>query len=139
MKDIPEKQRPRVFYEAMTDNSGIWTTGDNTFQNDLILWAGGVNIAANRGTGWFALNNEDIIVLNPEIYVAAEAPWEDLTVDKIKKRIGFNVVDAAKEDRVYLIDPDIVSQPAPAIIEGIETLARFLYPQIFIEETQVEL
>ncbi len=139
VKDIPEDQRPRVFYEAMTDNSGIWTTGNSTFQNDLILWAGGTNIAANKGTGWFALNTEDIIVLNPQVYVAGEASWEDLTVDKIKKRVGFNVVDAVKKDRVYLINPDIVSQPAPAIIEGIETLARFFYPQIFIEETQVEL
>lgn len=123
--------RPFIFYEAMSDNSGIWTTGSNTFQDDIIRLAGGRNVASNLGDGWFALDTEKIISLDPQVYVAGEAPWDNLTVEKIRNRTGFSVLSAVKEDRVYLIEPDILSQPGPRVVEGIERLASLLYPHLF--------
>jgi iron complex transport system substrate-binding protein len=125
------EERPFIFYEAMSDNSGIWTTGSNTFQDDIIRLAGGRNAAFNLGEGWFALDTEKIISLDPQVYVAGEAPWDNLTVEKIRNRTGFSVLSAVKEDRVYLIEPDILSQPGPRVVEGIERLASLLYPHLF--------
>ena len=38
---------------------------------------------------------------------------------------------AVKNGQVFDVDNDTVTRPGPRLIEGVETLAKFIYPEIF--------
>ncbi|MDR1301911.1 MAG: ABC transporter substrate-binding protein [Treponema sp.] len=52
--------------------------------------------------------------------------WEDML-----KRPGFSAIKAIRENRVLFIDEKIISSPTFRYVEGVNALARFLYPDIF--------
>ncbi|MGC8992227.1 MAG: ABC transporter substrate-binding protein, partial [Thermoplasmata archaeon] len=56
------KNRSTVFYLGWYNP--IWTAGENTFINDMIISAGGINIAS-FGVGYFIINPENIVNANP--------------------------------------------------------------------------
>jgi iron complex transport system substrate-binding protein len=49
----------------------------------------------------------------------------------IKQEPGFNVIKAVAADRIYLVDEKIVSRPTMRLLEGIYTIGRYLYPDVF--------
>lgn len=54
-----------------------------------------------------------------------------VSVDSVKARPGWDVIDAVKNNRIYGVDPDIISRPGPRIVEALEELARDIYPSRF--------
>jgi iron complex transport system substrate-binding protein len=54
-----------------------------------------------------------------------------VTVDSVKARPGWDAIAAVQNDRVYPIDPDIISRPGPRIVDALEELAHILYPERF--------
>ena len=53
------------------------------------------------------------------------------TIDSIRERPGYGDINAVKNDRIYLLDPDIVSRPGPRIIDALELIARSIHPELF--------
>ncbi|MCH7836293.1 MAG: hypothetical protein IH864_05435, partial [Chloroflexi bacterium] len=49
----------------------------------------------------------------------------------VRARPGWGSVSAVQNDRIHIIDPDIVSRPGPRLVEALRTLAAFLYPERF--------
>ncbi|MFQ6043825.1 MAG: ABC transporter substrate-binding protein, partial [Candidatus Poribacteria bacterium] len=62
VKSIPMEKRLKVFYAL--DHAELWTTGKNTFVNDLIVRAGGINIAG-ESNGWFKYSLESLVLKKP--------------------------------------------------------------------------
>ncbi|TET30747.1 cobalamin-binding protein [Candidatus Aerophobetes bacterium] len=132
IKDLPESQRPRVFYEV--EYEPLMTAGPGTFIHHLIHLAGGVNIASDAVTKYPVYNLEILIERNPEVIIISL--WHGsiaVSVEGVKSRERWQIIDAVKNNRVYAINADIISRPGPRIVDALEEIARFIYPALFKE------
>lgn len=118
---------PRVYLEFFP----FWTFGPGSFGNDLILLAGGRNIAGNTTTAFPQLSNEFIIVANPEVIVYTVGPYTQTTKQDIASRAGWDQIIAVKTDKIFTIDDNEVSRPGPRIVDALEDLARIVHPELF--------
>lgn len=124
---VKEEEKPRVWLEVSSD---LYTPGNNTFLNELITKAGGKNIARNLD-GWGQFNSEQVIAQNPQVILVTYGYYDKNAVKNIKTRPGWQNLDAVKNNRVIELDNDIISRPGPRIIDGLELIAKALYPDIF--------
>jgi len=118
--------RPSVFIEL--DPTQYYTAGPGSFLDTLIGFAGGRNIAdAVTREAYPALSSETIIAQDPAVIVLLDAPYA--SPQGVAKRPGWSDIAAVAHGRVEAnIDPSLLSQPAPAVVQGVEELARDLHP-----------
>ncbi len=128
------EQRPRVFHELdATDPSKPYTVGPGNFVHDLIVLAGGDNVFADAPTPFPQVGFEEVLVRDPEVIILADAPF-GTTVDAVKARIGWDVIEAVANDRMLAVSQELsdqISRPGPRIAKGLEAFARFLHPELF--------
>lgn len=125
-------ERPTVFYEvdASYDEDKPWTTGGDTFQNDLIRLAGGRNIATAR-SGWYQASIEEILDTDPDIIILEDYQW-GVTAESVAARSNWATLTAVVEGKVYPITtPNITSRQGPRIIDGLEVIAEIIHPELF--------
>ena len=114
--EIEEEQRPRVFYNI----GNFFTAGDDTFINAIIEAAGGTNIAADK-SGYFIMNHEVLIDKNPQVIICDSGMGSISTAyEEIMRDERLGIVDAVKNNRVYVIDGDIMSRPGPRVVDAVE-------------------
>lgn len=126
---LSEEEQKSVFVEVGVDP--IYTTGSNTFIHEMLETINALNVAEDQ-EGWVAMNEEAIIERNPDVIITTVGFIEN-HVDEIKNRPGWQDITAVKEDQVYLVNEDLVSRSGPRVIEGVEELAKAIYPEIFTE------
>lgn len=126
------EQRPRVFY--ITWHDPLWTLGSDTLTGELMALAGGVNLFADAH-GDFQTDLEAVLARNPQVILAStghgaagDSPYSWALSEP--KLAG---TDARREGRVYEVDANVMTRPGPRIAEGVETLARLIHPEIFME------
>ncbi|HHV65522.1 MAG TPA: ABC transporter substrate-binding protein [Peptococcaceae bacterium] len=124
---IEEHNKPRVWLEASAD---LYTAGKNTFMNELITKAGGINITSDL-EGWGRYKSEDIIAKNPQVILVTYGQFVENVRQEIKNRPGWQEIDAVKNDRIIELDYDLVMKPGPRIINGLELIAKSLFPEKF--------
>lgn len=141
--------RVRVYWEIFPD---YWTLGGNTFQNSIVVYAGGENVFGNTTLSWFVASPESVISLNPSVillsynYGMFGGP-QDLIM-MVASRPGWGNITAVREGRIYVLGgvvEDVVSRPGPRLGLAVEVLARILYPgaynitqvPIFVDESVV--
>jgi len=114
----------------------IWTTGNNTFMNDIIRLAEGYNIFVDA-KGWITVSPETILARDPDVIIVG-ATMMGLKPEDVKEKImsipGLRDVKAVREDRVYILygqAENIFERPGPRVVEAIELLAKILYPEMF--------
>jgi iron complex transport system substrate-binding protein len=120
-------QGPRVFHELTTD---LWTVGPGSFVHDLYRLLKAENIGEATGLPATQMSAEAIIEADPEVIILADAEFGD-SPETVAARPGWSNIAAVRNGRIYAVDPDIISQPGPRLVEGLETLARLLYPERF--------
>lgn len=120
--------RPRVFIQL--GYSPLYTAGKNTFVDDLITLAGGLNIAGNEKIRYPVYSMEALLKREPEVVFSVLMGSEvDIKTDSFWKR--WSTLPAVRDGRIYYVDPDIVNRPSPRIAEGLEFMARKLHPEAF--------
>jgi len=123
--DAPEA--PTVFHEIDTK---YFSAGSGTFIGDLYGMLGADNIADATGEAYPQMSAEAIIQADPDVIVLADEDAGE-SPETVKARPGWGSVSAVKNDRIYVIDPDIISRPGPRLVEALRTLAGYLYPGLF--------
>lgn len=130
--DKVKGQEPvKVFYEIWSDP--LMGAGKGSFMDELITLSGGKNIADDADGAYPKYDLEQLIERNPEVYLAAKG-MEDMTVESMKIRPGYDAITAVKNHRVYLFEDneaDIVSRAGTRIIEALELVAKAIYPEVF--------
>lgn len=106
-----------------------FTTGKNTFQQEILNAAGVENIFADQ-EGWIQVSEEEVIKRNPAI-IATTVNYVEDPVGDIKGRAGWDQLDAVKSDQIFELDPDVTSRPGPRIGEAVELVAKMAYPDLF--------
>jgi iron complex transport system substrate-binding protein len=120
------EQKPRVFY--MTWHDPMWTVGRNTWIDDLITIAGGVNIFSQYFESGAMVEIEWVIFLNPEIIIASE--W---SYDWALNATELASTSASQTGRIYTFDDDLAQRPGPRLVEGLDWFAYLIHPEIFEE------
>jgi iron complex transport system substrate-binding protein len=130
-KDAP---KPRVYVEYYFSSSGFGSYGATSFVNDLISMAGGVNLFAGFGVQYVTTSAEVIIVANPEVIVISKGVMSGLagiTPESIKARPGWNATSAVLNDRIRIVNEELITIGGPRIIDGLEQMARAIHPELF--------
>ncbi len=123
-------ERPRVFFEISSD---LFTAGPGSYIDDLIVRAGGANIAADADTAWPQLSAEAVVAADPEVILLVnDVPGA--TADAVAARPGWADVSAVQSGRVVVLDADPVVRPGPRLADGLEAMARAIHPDRFSEQ-----
>ena len=125
-------ERPLVLYELDgTDPNAPWVPGPGTFVDTLLTMAGGNSMSASLDGAWVQVSLETIIEMNPEIILLGDAQWGGVTPEMVAARGGWDALTAVQEGKVYPFDDNLVSRPGPRMVDGLESLAKFLHPDLF--------
>jgi iron complex transport system substrate-binding protein len=115
--------RTRVFVQIGA--KPLFTVIGDTFINDLILCAGGLNIAQDAKTGLYS--REAVLNRNPEVIVISTMGMVGLREKENWKR--YKTIDAVKNNRIYVVDADKLCSPTPlSFVEMLEKLAQIFHP-----------
>ena len=130
---LPEAQRPAVFYILWHDP--LRTVSAEARIHELIVKAGGMNIAQDLEGGYPTMSLEAVIMANPQVIIAGSGhgTGENLPFQFALTEPRLAEVEARRNDRVYEIDADLTSRHAPRIVDGLEKLAEFIHPELFEE------
>jgi iron complex transport system substrate-binding protein len=118
--------KPRVFY--MTWHDPMWTVGRNTWIDDLINIAGGVNIFSENFESGAMVQIEWVVLHNPEIVITSE--W---SYDWALNATELASTSASQTGRIHTFDDDLAQRPGPRLLQGLEWFAYLIHPEIFEE------
>lgn len=123
-KNSARTTHPRVL--VLLDLPGF-TAGKQSFLNDLIRLAGGLNVAGDIKQAYPNLGSESILSADPDIIIVARAARFGSDITRLEP---WRSLRAVKERRV-LRPPsdDILERNGPRIVEGLEWLSRALHPK----------
>ena len=145
VSEIPESDRERVYIEYC-DDYRAFTMGSSG--HEICVAAGGANIAADLpcfsekpiaevDQEWLVEENPDVIVkavrCKPGLCGYGEDDPEAMRQEKerIMSRPGWEGMTAVEDNRVYLIDMDLVGSTANFV--GATYMAKWLYPDQFVD------
>jgi iron complex transport system substrate-binding protein len=122
---------PKVFYEIdATDPSKPWTAGPGTYHDQFIRMAHAENVAANAASMYPQISQEELIVQNPDYILLADSIY-GITPESVAERPGWAEIKAVQEGNLFPFDSDLLDRPGPRLVEGLETLAHILHPEVF--------
>jgi iron complex transport system substrate-binding protein len=124
---LPVGGGPSVYHEL--DNT-LFSVGPGSFVADLYDVLGAANIANETGSEGPQLSNEAIIDADPEVIILADEGFGE-SPESVAARAGWNVISAVETGRIHGVDPDLISRPGPRIVDALDDLAIFLYPEVF--------
>lgn len=122
--------KPKVYIEY-DDYQGLWTYGPGSFGDDLIIQAGGTNIAHNTSSEYPKVASEFVIAENPRIIVYTTGPWSTLSNSTYENRPGWGNISAVANDKIYGMDANLLSRYGPRIVDCLEELAALIHPELF--------
>ena len=82
---------------------------------------------------------EEFVVTDPGVIIANSGAGMggnqyDILYRYVMEEPRFQGLSAVKEERVYLVDSDIIDRGSPRIVEALEVVARDIHPECFPEE-----
>ena len=112
----------KVYYEVW--NAPFMSVGSTSFINDVIANAGGKNIFDDLEDAYPMVSDETIISRAPDVILI---PMNNgISVEDVKTRAGWDSIPAVANDRVYIIDDNVYSRPAPRIADVVLDLSELL-------------
>ena len=121
-----EAPKPKVYIENWHDP--IFTVGPGSIQDEMISRAGGINIFSDLPKGSAQIGAEPVISRNPDIIISFND--QKIGLEVITNRPGWDIINAVKNNRVYLMDPQEGS-PNPRIANSLLKMAELIHPELF--------
>ncbi len=126
LSDIPH--RPSVFLQIGI--TPIVSIGTNTFIHELIVMAGGLNLAQGP-IPYPRFSKEQVIGMDPEVIIITSMARK-VIFDQVKAEWQkWPEMPAAKNDRIHLVDSNVLDRATPRLVDGLELLARLIHPKRF--------
>jgi iron complex transport system substrate-binding protein len=126
LRDI--RSRPRVFLSL--HGAGFWTTGRHSYLHDLIVQAGGINVAGHVEKRWVNYGRERLLEDRPDIFVILVKTARDFgpARDWLAGQAFLQSLPAIREGRISPLDENMTSRYGPRLFDALEELARILHP-----------
>lgn len=113
-------ERPRVFYQIGADP--LITAGSKTFIHELLVTAGGANIAG-KAEGYHKIGLEEILASAPQVILASSRHMPGCQERLRKQWAKWTTIPAVRDGRLYCLEGTTVERPTPRLAEGLELLA----------------
>lgn len=94
----------------------LFTVNNESYINDFIIFAGGINIAEDSSTGIYS--REQVLKLNPDVIIITSMGIEGEKEKEIWK--NFKSIDAVKNNHIYVINEYKLC--SPSVVSFTETL-----------------
>jgi len=129
LRYVTDKVRNAEPVRVYLEFSPGWTVGSETFLDELVRLAGGVNISEDRA-GWFEVDPEAVIARNPEVIIHPEIEGVDF-LGGMLSRPGWDQIDAVKNNRVIAVANEPLVRVGPRLTDGLKEIAAALHPELF--------
>lgn len=110
-------------HKALQDIGGFWTPGSDTLMGEVFTLLKLRNVAHDI-SGYSQISPEVIVQRDPEIIMTVNT---QLYLDNP----AFRDLFAVKNERVIEFDPTLLSVAGPRFVDGLENLAKLIYPELF--------
>jgi iron complex transport system substrate-binding protein len=119
VKGLP---RPRVFIQI--GEKPLVAAGGDSFIDDIVAFAGGVNIAHEVKTSVYS--REEVVKRNPDIILIAKM---GIAGEREKAQWAtYTTIRAVQTDRIYTVDPYRFCSPTPlSFVESVRELVRLFH------------
>lgn len=109
----------RVFMEVWNDPT--MTAGPGSFMHELIVMAGGKNIADDAPTPWPIFSEELVIERDPEVLILT-----NFNLEEVLGRLAWRGITAVQNGDVYEVNPDLYSRSTPRLLDALTELIGIL-------------
>ena len=123
-KQIPADKQANVWIEVSPPPQ-IYTAGKGTFMDEMLQVISAKNVAGSL-EGWPMVTEEKAMAYKPDVIITTYGGAK-----QVLARAAWKDVPAVKNKRVYDVNTDLVSRPSPRLVEGVEELAKAIYPDVF--------
>lgn len=124
------KDRPGVFFQIGV--SPIVSVGSHTFIHELIIQAGGRNLAEGR-IPYPRYSREQVLGLSPDIIIITSMA-RAAVFQKVKGEWNrWSDLPAVKNQRIFVQDSNLFDRPTPRLVDALELLVRLIHPELFEE------
>lgn len=114
---------PHVFFVLWPDP--VFTAGKDAFITELIEIAGGKSVTDDISQTWPQISLEAVLARKPDFLIMVRG--SEVTIDDLKKKAGWNSLEAVKVNRVFYTD-DRIMHPSPVAFDALEELANQFHP-----------
>lgn len=111
--------------------SPIVSVGEKTFLHELIELAGGKNLSAGT-TPYPRFSKEQVLVMNPDVIIITSMARAEIFENVKKEWDSWPGMSAVKNNRVYIVNSDILDRPTPRMVAGLEMLTKVIHPEFVI-------
>lgn len=125
-KAVSGESKPKVYFALSFGEYGDWSAGSGTFIDDMITLAGGVNVAASSTEAWPMYSIEQLVADDPDVILVSDFMGDGSLIEALKNTDGYKDLRCVKEGRVYAVDANTSSRPAPRINEALEQIVAAL-------------
>lgn len=116
--------RPKVFIQVGA--KPLVTVTADSFINDLIEYAGGVNIAERASSGLYS--REEVVRDNPDVIIIVTMGIAGEEEKGVWEK--YKTLNAVKDKRIYVIDSYKLCSPTPvSFADALEEIVCFLHPE----------
>jgi iron complex transport system substrate-binding protein len=120
--------RPRVFLQIGV--SPIVSVGTNTFSHELIVLAGGKNLAEGPIV-YPRYSIEQVLALSPEVIIITSMA-RAAVFKKVKAEWDrWPNMPAVRNHHVFIEDSNLFDRPTPRLVDGLELMVRLIHPELF--------
>ncbi|MCP3762214.1 ABC transporter substrate-binding protein [Domibacillus sp. A3M-37] len=126
---IKDEDVKSVFFEV---DPTLYTAGNGTFLNEIFDLVNVENTMADQ-EGWPQVTEEAVIEKNPDVILLNYGSYVENAVDGVLTREGWENVNAVKNKEVVEVNADITSRTGPRLVEGAESIAEAVYPDVFAQ------
>lgn len=131
---LTQSQKVKVYLELDYSTPGKpFVFGQSSFGDELVTDSGGINIFGSNSEngGYPQVDDEAVIGANPDVIILTEDPLNGGDPSQVAQRPNWSSINAVKNNRVYNINADLMQRPGPRITQGLQQLAKDIYPNIF--------
>ena len=121
-------EQKTIYFEVSPLEFGLWTTGQNTFMNEVAELLGIRNIFDDV-EGWAEISEEQVLERNPDYILTVGMYFGDgpTPVESILMRPGWESITAIKNEAILNLTEDELSRPGPRLALGAQMLYEFVY------------
>lgn len=123
---VPQGGELSVYYEIMPLADGPWAAGGGTFMDELGAKVGLKNIFGDQGA-WAQVSEEQVLKANPAVIISTSYGDPAEVVKEITDRAAWKDVQAIRDGKVFCLDGNLFTRPAPRLVEAVESLFELLY------------
>jgi iron complex transport system substrate-binding protein len=123
-QEVRDFSRPKVFIQIGA--RPLFTATKESFFNDFIEFAGGINIASGAKSGLYS--REKVLEDNPDIIIITTMGIAGEREKEIWRT--FETLNAVKNNRIYIVDDYNFCSPTPlSFVEALEEMIEILHSE----------